>query len=158
MRFPFKISHLPIHGPNAFGAIRKYDVHTGIDFFCEEGQEVVAMEDGVIVNICPFTGQKAFSPWWNETSIVLVESKMHVIGYGEIEPVNSLKIGQKIKEGDLLGNVLRVLKNDKGLPTTMLHLELYKKGTIEPVWWNLNSLQPNNLLNPTDILLKMMIK
>jgi len=35
----------------AFGVTRKHDVHTGVDMYCEQGDEVVAMEDGIVVAV-----------------------------------------------------------------------------------------------------------
>lgn len=137
-----------------FGAIRKYDIHTGIDCYCEPGQLVVAMEDGVIVKMENFTGENAIppSPWWNDTQAIFIEGASGVILYGEIAPLGSIAVGQKIKAGKILGKVITVLKKDKGLPMTMLHLELYKTGTRESIIWNLEENQPDSLLDPTFIL------
>ena len=35
----------------SFEADRANDVHTGVDLYCELGTEVIACEDGVVVNI-----------------------------------------------------------------------------------------------------------
>ena len=52
--------------PGWFGAVRKSDIHTGIDLYCEQGTQIVAVEDGVVVHIEGFTGPNADdpSPWW----------------------------------------------------------------------------------------------
>lgn len=34
-----------------FGAVRKYDIHTGIDLYCEEYSYVYVMEDGFILTV-----------------------------------------------------------------------------------------------------------
>lgn len=130
-----------------FGAVRKYDIHTGIDLICDVGTEIYAIEDGMVVNIEVFTGPNAESPWWNETMAVLVEGESGVICYGEIEAL--VEIGQQVKTGELIGKVKRVLKKDKGKPTSMLHLELYKAGTKNTVWWHINERQPDCLLDPS---------
>jgi len=134
-----------------FAAVRKYDIHTGVDCYCDPDQLVVSMEDGVVVKIEEFTGENAVppSPWWNNTKAVFVEGKTGVFVYGEIKPLDSLKVGEKIKAGKILGRVVTVLKKDKGLPMTMLHIELYKTGTRETVIWNLEEAQPESLLDPT---------
>jgi murein DD-endopeptidase MepM/ murein hydrolase activator NlpD len=133
-----------------FGAIRKHDIHTGVDIYCEPQQIVVAVEDGEVVSIENFTGESANppSPWWNDTKAVLVEGPSGVVVYGEIKPLDSIAVGQKIKVGKILGKVITVLKKDKGMPMTMLYIELYKKGTRETAIWNLGEEQPENLLNP----------
>jgi murein DD-endopeptidase MepM/ murein hydrolase activator NlpD len=145
------ITYTNPHSGGKFGAVRKYDIHTGIDLYCEEHSKVFAIESGIVVNICNFTGEKAGSPWWENTQAVLIEGQSGVVLYGEVS--TDLNIGDKVKEGQIIGEVLRVLKKDKGLPMTMLHLELYKRGYRgDGEIWNLNENKPEMLLNP-DILL-----
>lgn len=136
--------------PGKFGVARKYDIHTGEDIYCEPGQKVVAVEDGEIVSIENFTGEFANppSPWWNDTKAVLVEGESGVVVYGEIKPLEHIAVGQKIKQGEIVGHVVTVLKKDKGLPMTMLHFELHKPGTRETVIWNIGEPKPDTLLNP----------
>lgn len=138
----------------SFGAVRKYDVHCGVDLYCEPHQLTVAVEDGIVVGIEKFTGEFATpsTSWWNDTYAVLVEGASGVVVYGEIEPTNTIQVGKKIRQGQTLGYVITVLKKDKGLPMTMLHLELHKPGTKETVTWNLNEPRPESLLDPSDKL------
>ena len=126
-----------------FGASRKWDIHTGYDLYCDPGQLVVAMEDGVIVKIENFTGPSAEPPtlWWNDTQAIMVEGATGVIVYGEVKPLDSIKVGDKVKAGKIIGKVVTVLQKDKGLPMTMLHLEVYKPGTRETVVWNLGEIR-----------------
>lgn len=137
-----------------FGASRKWDIHTGYDLYCDPGQLVVAMEDGVIVKIENFTGPSAEppTPWWNDTQAIMIEGATGVILYGEVKPLDSIKVGDKVKAGKIIGKVITVLQKDKGLPMTMLHLEVYKPGTRETVVWNLGESQPSTLLDPTMLL------
>ena len=137
-----------------FGASRKWDIHTGYDLYCDPGQLVVAMEDGVIVKIENFTGPSAEppTPWWNDTQAIMVEGSTGVIVYGEVKPLDSIKVGDKVKAGKIIGKVVTVLQKDKGLPMTMLHLEVYKPGTRDTVVWNLGESQPDTLLDPTMLL------
>ena len=112
------------------------------------------MEDGVIVKIENFTGPSAEppTPWWNDTQAIMVEGSTGVIVYGEVKPLDSIKVGDKVKAGKIIGKVVTVLQKDKGLPMTMLHLEVYKPGTRETVVWNLGESQPDTLLDPTMLL------
>ena len=71
--------------PGAFGAVRKFDVHTGVDLYCKQGTPICAVEDGTVVEIEIFTGPRAESPWWNETLAILVEGKSGVVCYGEVD-------------------------------------------------------------------------
>lgn len=136
----------PTNIQNRFGAKRKYDVHTGLDLFCNEGELVYSIYDGIVLKIEKFTGFEE-SPWWNDTYAVLVyhENINKTIVYGEINP--NVNEGDIIKKGDIIGSVLRVLKNDKGLPTTMLHIEAYNGKQYETVFWHHNEKQPIGLEN-----------
>ena len=115
------ICNIPPQG--RFGAQRTHDIHTGLDFYCKPGTAVFPVEEGIVVNVFQFTGTDVHSPWWNDTMGITVKGKSGVILYGEIE--TTLKIGDKVSRSDEIGKVLTVLKEDKGLPMTMLHLELY---------------------------------
>ncbi len=159
MTFPLKDFQLPIEGIGTFGAVRKYDIHTGIDFYCYEKEKVVAIEDGEVVSTEWFTGPHAGSPWWNNTRAIAIKGKSGIIVYGEIFVISALMDNSKrcfVKEGEVLGDVHPVLKKDKGVvpSLSMLHIELYKSHKPNDPWisWELNQPQPENLLNPNFIL------
>jgi murein DD-endopeptidase MepM/ murein hydrolase activator NlpD len=139
-------------GPGAFGAVRKHDIHTGVDLYTYPGMSVLAVEDGVVVAIEDFTGPKAGSPWWNDTQSILIEGRSGVVCYGELSVLSGIQVGSEITREQCLGCVKTVLKKDKGTPRTMLHLELYEKGTTESVWWHLGDPKPSNLLDPTELV------
>lgn len=132
-----------------FGALRKFDIHTGIDLYTNEDEPVRCIRSGTVVGIENFTGEHADSPWWNNTWAILVEDDEGVIVYGELEPCTNIEVGAQVERTQIIGHIRAVLKTDKGKnPTTMLHLEHYTKGTRKTVWWNLGNPQPENLLNP----------
>lgn len=137
-----------------FAFRRSFYYHPGIDIYCEKGREVVAIESGIVVGFEHFTGAGANppSPWWNDTFAVMVEGASGVIGYCELMIADELDIGQKIVAGDPIGNIVPVLKKDKGNGTTMLHLELYVPGTRGHVTWVLDTPKPEELLNPRELL------
>jgi murein DD-endopeptidase MepM/ murein hydrolase activator NlpD len=137
----------------AFGVERRYDIHRGVDLYCLEGTPVYAVEDGEVVEVSPWTGPKAGYPWWLDTDAVFIKGRYGNVAYGEIKPCGYLKVGKKVFEGQLIGFVKRVLKNDKGRPTSMLHLQMYKHGVTETGGWKLNKPQPDSLLDPTEYLL-----
>jgi murein DD-endopeptidase MepM/ murein hydrolase activator NlpD len=138
----------------AFGTKRKFDMHTGVDLYCDEGDDVFAIEDGEVVAIEWFTGPSINMPWWNDTKAVAVKGTSGIINYGEIVPNKTLEVGDNIKEGAHIGWVTPVLKKDKGkVPSTsMLHLELYSEYNGQWSMWELGQEQPSNLLNPTKTL------
>lgn len=139
----------------AFGVKRKFDMHTGVDLYCNEGDEVYAIEEGTIVAIEWFTGPSINMPWWNDTQAVAIRSSNGTINYGEVKANSDFKVGDRVKEGDVIGWVTPVLKVDKGkVPSTsMLHLELYSEYTGDWALWEVGTEQPSNLLDPTRLLL-----
>ncbi len=134
----------------AFGAVRRHDVHTGVDLYAEPGDEVLAVEDGVVVAVEDFTGPRAGSPWWHDTRAALVEGASGVVLYGELDP--SVAVGDPVRRGDVVGRVRTVLRHDKGLPMTMLHLELYAPGARASTWWRRGEPRPESLRDPTGLL------
>lgn len=140
------------HHLGGFSARRKHHTHEGVDLYALPDALVHAVEDGEVVAIGPFTGADAGSPWWENTMFVMVEGESGVVNYGEITPYDKLKVGSKVKANDRVGWVKTVLKKNKGRPMTMLHLELYKPGTREPVEWKPGEPQPECLLDPTPFL------
>jgi len=141
--------------PGSFGAVRRHDIHTGVDLYAPVGAEVVAVEDGVIVSIEAFTGPAAGSPWWNDTTYVMVEGASGVVLYGEIATVS--RVGDLVSAGDHVGNVQRVLtkparRDIPGHLSSMLHVELYIPFWRKPLWWRTGESQPNGLLDPTPFL------
>lgn len=143
----------PIPSDALFGARRKFDIHTGIDLYAPIGDNVLAMESGEVVNIIDFTGPAAGCGWWLPTKAVMVEGNSGVILYGEMSPGPYTRVGRLVSAGEYLGRVERVLKNDKGRPTSMLHVEYYEKGTKECTHpWKLNCERPPHLMNPWPLL------
>jgi hypothetical protein len=148
----------------SFGAERRHDIHKGVDLYCPEGTPVFAVEDGVLCHVRPFTGEIANCPWWENTWAVSIAGESGVVVYGEINKPKFRFInfslendwffqGKEIKKGDLIGNVKRVLKKDKGRPTSMLHLALHRHGTLTDAVWKIGAKQPEGTLDPTPFLL-----
>ncbi len=140
-----------------FGAVRKHDVHTGVDIYTRENAPVLAMETGRVVCIEQFTGPPE-SPWWLPTDVILVEGPSGVIAYGEVTP--KVSAGDLVCVGQEIANVVPVLKPGQersdipGHSRFMLHLELYIPGTRSTVWWKKGNPQPEELLDPTPILVR----
>jgi hypothetical protein len=95
-------------------------------------------------------------PWWNNTRAVYIEGNTGVFNYGEIQEVPGLKVGDMVKEGQIIGSVLTVLKKFKGRPMSMLHLELYDHGYTD-TWgeWKIGEPKPEHLQDPTPQFRKM---
>lgn len=151
---------IPTNPANLFGAVRRYDVHTGIDIFMHEGASVYLPFDGIVIKKGNFTGVNAEpfpSPWWNDTQYIIVQHDVPIwytdllecyVLYGEINVRDDIEVGSKIPAGDVIGNVVRVLKNDKGFPMSMLHVEVYDECPASPAVWNHNEPKPDHLHDP----------
>jgi hypothetical protein len=140
--------------PGRFGTRRKHDYHTGVDLYCELGQEVIAIEDGVVITVEPFTGKEAGSDWWNNTEAILIIGESGIFNYGEVTPL--VKKGDKVKAGQTIAIVdAAVLKSFKGRPMVMLHLELLSHDTVTSPWWLIEDSKPNHIWNPEPILIEI---
>lgn len=147
-------THIP-YGKHcgAFGTQRSYDIHSGIDLYAPDGEDVFAMSDGIVVAVYPFTGPAANLPWWHDTMAICIEDEEGVWLYGEVEPSPLIKPGVAVLEGERIGAVKQVLRIDKGRPMSMLHMERYIPGTREFVeQWLIGEPQPQNLVDPTELL------
>ncbi len=146
---------VPVNGHvGAFATPRKFHIHEGVDIYADDGTPVYAMDYGTVIFKGPFTGPSAGHPHWNDTECILVQHTFGVINYGEIKVNRHLEPGDFILPGHFLGNIVPVLRVNKGRPMSMLHLERYISGTTSPIKeWPLNSECPIGLLDPTTLLL-----
>ena len=147
--------------PGAFGAVRKFDIHEGVDIYCERWARVYAMEDGEVVASYHYTGNVAKCGWWNDTWCIKIKGKSGVITYGELEmPELNRKlpsVGTFVKAGDFIGVVGQVLKDDKKRDdirnhnVCMLHVEL-RTENCHIDGWKLGEDRDKKLLDPTPYL------
>lgn len=158
---------IPINAhPGAFGCRRKYDFHTGIDLYGKPGDWVYAIDDGIVVSVDRFTGKRPDS-WWLPTDAIIVECANCNWVYGEIIPNPKIRIGDRVRSGQLLGELTPVLPPEKlrlDIPkhsVTMLHLEKYDR-TYEPEmgWaiWKDRLDRPKYLVDPTNDLIAILQK
>lgn len=130
--FPYDATGIPIQPHvGSYGIQRKFDIHTGIDLYCPENTSVHAVESGTVIDVGIFTGESVNSPWWLETSYITIEGPSGIVLYGEVDPL--VKISDNIQAGQKIATIKRVLRNDKGRPTSMLHLELFQNNiNVDP--------------------------
>ena len=153
---------LPLYNePGAFGAVRKFDIHEGVDIYCEKYARVYAMEDGEVVASYHYTGNIAKCDWWNDTWCIKIKGKSGVITYGELEMPeynrNLPSVGTFVKAGDFIGVVGQVLKDGKKRDdiryhnVCMLHIEL-RTENCHIDGWKLGEDRDKKLLDPTPYL------
>lgn len=156
---------IPINShPGAFGCVRKYDIHTGIDLYGKEEHSVYAINDGVVVKVGNFTGDET-TPWWLPTDAIIIKSDTEYYVYGELKP--NVVEGQIIKSGSRIGELIPVLLPEKirsDIPkhsNVMLHLEKYDLSyDISMGWanWITRESRPSYLLDPTNDLISILQK
>jgi murein DD-endopeptidase MepM/ murein hydrolase activator NlpD len=151
------VGNHPYTSAGMFGAVRKYDIHTGLDLYCEEGADVRALSDGIVTEIISFTGTVAGSPWWNETEAIAVTDKSGVVYvYGEVIPLT--KVGDAVTKGQVIAKAKTVLKEAKSNPPCMLHLEVWLNNYQSNYTWKHGEPIPSGLVNPIGLFCFWVIK
>jgi murein DD-endopeptidase MepM/ murein hydrolase activator NlpD len=118
--------------------------HAGVDIYPQggAGSPVISLADGVIIKIAPFytraNGEVTYG--------VLVDHADFVANYAELEKPDTT-VSTVIKQGEIIGRVSG---------TRQLHFELYAKGTKD--WLRWYGKQPEDLMDPTEIILKLFNK
>ncbi len=101
-------------GGGKFGAPRPEGrKHAACDLIASPGTEVLAMEDGEVIQSYPF---------WEGTDALEVKHKSGIIvRYCEISVASGMRRGTRVSQGQVIAHVKRSNRN-----TSMLHLEMYK--------------------------------
>jgi hypothetical protein len=143
----------PKHHPGWFGAVRKHDIHAGVDLYVrplmpmfaadprstksyhENECVACAFEAGTVVEMGQFTGEAVDCGWWNDSNYVAVQGVSGIIVYGEIEIESGVAVGMKVNAGARLGRVVQILKKPPreqiaGHSMLMLHVELHKADSL----------------------------
>jgi hypothetical protein len=109
------------YGDRLHPVLGEMRLHTGVDFFAEEGVPVVSTENGVVVK-----AQMA-EAWGN--LIVVQHDDTYSTSYSHLNSM-SVKKGDKVQKGQQIGSV-----GHTGLSTkNHLHFELHKNGVaIDPI-------------------------
>ncbi len=131
MTFPFTHpAAFPFTGPGAgmraFGSRRSGGrrAHAGIDLYFPDFTPILALADGVVTR-GPY-------PFYLRTFAVEIDHGPFVARYGEIAPEEAwfVEAGDTVRRGQPIGRVGILTNNDGrrlGVPSMMLHLELYDK-------------------------------
>lgn len=125
--------------PGSFWEERGDRYHCGIDIYAQEGSEVLACEQGEVLDTGSQTSPD-FISYWNKTLYILVKTRSNLYSrYAELSDTR-VKIGDRILEGEVIGHigvVIRPQMVDGCSPLyiqrlkmagnmSMLHFELYR--------------------------------
>ena len=144
-----EIAHQPMSGAAVGRESRRFlasrqdgrRFHVGLDLFCREGDIVLAITEGKIVNYYPF---------YQGTFALLISHSGVVINYGEVAPNApqefKWKIGGAVTAGQPIARVGQL---------NMIHFETYAPETTQNARWMQAGPRPANLLNPTKLLLNL---
>jgi murein DD-endopeptidase MepM/ murein hydrolase activator NlpD len=161
---------IPANGsPGSFWEDRGDRRHCGIDIYAPEGSDVIAIDNGKVIDIGLFTSP-LWIPYWNTTYFILIKNTTgYICKYAELRDVN-VHVDEQINSGQLIGHIGQVLNSQSGieeLPSyikkllrkkklSMLHLELLKAPPKDPKnylggnWYG--SKKPKYLVNPMSYL------
>jgi len=118
--------------------------HVAVDLYADNRDPILACENGTIVN---------FYHFYRSTYALLVEHDNYVINYGEVHQdslsVHHLKIGDRVRAGQPIGLA------GKMYSSSMLHFEMYTRGTRSNKRYLQGGTPPKELLNPTKYLLHL---
>lgn len=122
--------------------------HAGIDLYADPGNAIIAMDDGIVLSFP--TGYVGLD------SIVIQHGNITVL-YGEILRDKSIKIGDKVSAGQVIGTAAKSKgKSPDAVESTMLHLETWDvnhpPNKFNP-WYQTNP-APAGLLDPTMYLIR----
>jgi hypothetical protein len=123
--------------------------HVGMDIFCVEGNVVLAIAKGTIVNYYPF---------YEGTNALFIAHDGVVVNYGEVMPGAEEKFNWNLSQK-------KNLNVQAGQPIAlvgrlnMIHFEAYRPNTTKNArWMQDGGAAPANLLNPTKLLLGLAAK
>lgn len=165
-----KPARIPQKGePGSFWENRGDRYHCGVDLYAPENTEVVSVEGGIVAETGLMTSPEILS-YWNPTYYVIIEhNKGLFCKYGELSSF-TIKKGDEIEPGNLIGHVGTVLNSEKidsscplyiqrlkNKNPSMLHFEVWEN---EPIAAHRNYLggnwfaeeMPENLRDPAGCL------
>lgn len=140
--------------------------HCGIDIYAPVESEVVAIENGYVIDIGDFTKENQSHYWTNTKYLIIKTDKKLLVKYAELIEVY-VHIGDYIDSAQTIGKIGNVIKEDsvsyedpfylQELAETgnvsMLHLEIYKAPVtiVQPYTAGnyLGERRPESLIDPT---------
>lgn len=102
--------------------LNRYYMHRGVDFTADIGTEVLAAIDGTVTEI--YTDDQLYG------GVISIAHENNIVTvYRFIDPVEGLKVGDKVSRGDVIATVAAAtgVEHEDG---PHLHFEVYKSGTL----------------------------
>ena len=107
--------------PGSFAEDRGDRSHCGVDLYAPAGSKVVSIDDGLVVEVAPFTSPEMI-PYWNETFFVTIQDRSGILRkYAEIGAV-SVQVGEPVEGGQAVGRVGQVLAPEMIGPGAPLYI------------------------------------
>jgi len=146
--------------------------HAGVDMYAPIDSDVMAIEDGTVLEVAEFTSPDLI-PYWNVTySIIIETADGNIQRFAELRDA-VVKTGDKVKGGQVIGHIGHVLdleKINESSPmyiqklknagvSSMLHFELHTRFPGKPERYMGGNFfqeeQPDHLVDPSDYLKKV---
>ncbi|HYD19222.1 MAG TPA: M23 family metallopeptidase [Patescibacteria group bacterium] len=151
---------LPPHS-GAFGDRRDRHNHEGVDLYAPAETPVLAVEDGTVVGVTPFSGHATRNDYWRDMEAVMVHGSSGLILYCEFSPSTALAPAMTIRAGTPIGRLYAAGykfrkpadREEDHAHHAFLHLELHQPQVRLPTTWESGRPQPKTLLDPTPYLL-----
>lgn len=103
--------------------LKRYALHEGMDFSCSAGTQILAAENGKVTEIS--TSDQLFG------AIVTIEhaNKVKTV-YKYIDPLNTLKVGDEVTKGAVIGTVAAATGNEIEMGDH-LHFEVFENNVMK---------------------------
>ena len=110
-----------------FGKKYTDGLHLGYDFDCPYNTEVKAIEDGIVLDSREINGFGSLNPSSKGGAIFIQHGDMVAL-YGHV--IRFVSIGEKVKEGQVIGTVRPFTNNGESLPH--LHFGIWNNSKMPP--------------------------
>jgi murein DD-endopeptidase MepM/ murein hydrolase activator NlpD len=128
--------------PGSFWEDRGDRNHCGVDIYAQTGSEVLACEQGEVIDAGRQTSPEQVS-YWNTTLYILIKTRSNLYcRYGELSDIR-VKIGDRVLEGEIIGHIGEVIQPHLVDGCSPLYIQRLKMaGTISMLHFELYRVRP----------------
>jgi len=128
--------------------------HVGVDLYCNEGDPVISVENGKVLNHYTFVkGTRSDGSTYAVAALFVQNDSGSVINYGEVEDRSWTYLG--VEPGSKVGAGQQIAYVGKMRVSSMLHFEMYTRGTMYNQRYYVRRNPPPQLYDPTLYLLEL---